>query len=82
MSNQHKVILEVANKNEVLIPAFEVKKSRRFPCEYRKRCQELVKLKLLRSLGLTTIEGRNYGTFQITKLGVNNLKKAMGDSQA
>lgn len=82
MSNQQKVVLESASKIDVFIPAFHVKNNRKFHCEYRKRCQELVKLKLLKSLGLKYIDGANYGTFQITKLGVNQLKKTMGDSQA
>ena len=75
MTKQQKIVLEVANQNEVLIPAFQVKKNRKFPCEYRKRCQELVKLKLLKSLGLKYIDGANYGTFKITKLGVRELNK-------
>ena len=82
MNNQQKIVLESASKTEVFIPAFQVKKNRKFPCEYRKRCQELVKLKLLKSLGLKYIDGANYGTFQITKLGIKQLTKAMGDSRA
>lgn len=66
--NQYKIILETAKKE--MIPAFEVKKKRAFPCEYRKRCSELVKMGFLKNLGLKVVDGHVYGSFITTAKGL------------
>lgn len=68
MRRQYQTILKAA-KGKILVPAFEVKRKRTFPTEYRKRCSELVGLGLLKNLGLKNINGNCYGTFTATKRG-------------
>ena len=77
MRAQYKTILQSAMTP--MIPAFQVKIKRTFPTEYRKRCSELVKLGLLKNLGLKIIDGHFYGSFVITKKGKNLIPPQLRD---
>lgn len=61
MRRQYRIILETALKGR-FVPAFEVKRQREFPTEYRKRCSELVEKGWLINAGK---EGQ-FGAFEIT----------------
>lgn len=73
MRKQYLTILNLAlqaeKKDVYFIPAFAVKRVKAMPTEYRKRCSELVKLKLLVNNGLININGHCYGSFSITERG-------------
>ena len=75
MTTQQRIVLERALfHNEVmrrdLVPAMEVKRFRKFPCQYSKRCSELV------FDGLLQREGRVDGmmSFSITEKGRKALR--------
>ena len=71
MREQYKVILETPIKAGAsgFTPAFEVKRQRKFPTEYRKRCSELVKMGMLKNIGPVVIDGHTYGHFVVTAKG-------------